>query len=71
MGRALPRSNKRSVPKGKPGRLRDPANGNAGASWKDFANKATQAQYKSGIDKAGAGEKLVSGYAQGVVKKKS
>ena len=43
----------------------------AGASWKKFADGATQAQYKAGIDKEGAGERLVSGYAQGVVKKKS
>ncbi len=43
----------------------------AGASWKKFADGATQAQYKAGIDKPDAGKKLVSGYAQGVVKKKS
>jgi hypothetical protein len=43
----------------------------AGASWKSFADGATEKQYKAGIDKEGAGERLVSGYAQGVVKKKS
>ena len=44
--------------------------GGAGASWRDFAANATQKQYVAGIDKPDAGEKLVSGYAQGVVKKK-
>ena len=43
----------------------------AGASWKRFADGATQAQYVAGIDKPEAGAKLVSGYAQGVVKRKS
>lgn len=43
----------------------------AGATWKKFADGATQAQYTAGIDKDGAGDKLVKGYAQGVVKKKS
>ena len=43
----------------------------AGATWKKFADNATQAQYKAGIDKPDAGDKLVKGYAQGVVKQKS